>query len=178
MLNFVFCKNNKTIINPRLPNTSFVNSNIQINGRSTHVNSLYNMTYIQNNSRKLPDITISLRKLITRNLEISHEADTWDYLYRITYVLFNGENYLDKEVDLEFLSDGMKSKFKMILNMATIFTTKKKIIIIDEPEIGLDVTIIPEIARILGDFPTNDRIIIIVTHSDIIERVCDKTIIF
>ena len=99
-------------------------------------------------------------------LSISKDADPERY---IKMVGLNPNFYLDRTVD-ENLSGGERKR----IELASVLSMKPKLVILDEPDSGIDMTSINAIKRVIRNLRKEGSSIILITHSEPMAKIGDK----
>ena len=79
------------------------------------------------------------------------------------------DKYLYREVS-EALSGGERKR----IEMASILTMKPKLVILDEPDSGIDLVSLKEIVTLIQDLKKNGSSVLVITHREEIEAASDK----
>ena len=79
------------------------------------------------------------------------------------------DNYLYREVS-EALSGGERKR----IEMASILTMKPKLVILDEPDSGIDVVSLKEVVALIQDLKKNGSSVLVITHREEIAAASDK----
>ncbi len=79
------------------------------------------------------------------------------------------DNYLSREVS-EALSGGERKR----IEMASIFTMKTKLVILDEPDSGIDVVSLKEVIALIQDLKKNGSSVLVITHREEIAAASDR----
>ncbi len=79
------------------------------------------------------------------------------------------EKYLDRNVD-STLSGGERKR----IELSSILLMKPKLVILDEPDSGVDIIAINNISRIIKNFKREGIGVLLITHSDEILKLADK----
>lgn len=99
-------------------------------------------------------------------LSISKDADPERY---IKIVGLNPNFYLDRTVD-ENLSGGERKR----IELASVLSMKPKLVILDEPDSGIDMASINAIKRVIRNLRKEGSSIILITHSEPMAKIGDK----
>jgi len=84
----------------------------------------------------------------------------------------NPNSYLERYLD-ESLSGGERKK----IELASVFSLKPKLVILDEPDSGIDISSIRVIKRLIKKFKEMGTAIILITHSEAMAKISDKVAI-
>ncbi|MGP8337932.1 MAG: ATP-binding cassette domain-containing protein [Methanosarcinaceae archaeon] len=79
------------------------------------------------------------------------------------------EKYLYREVS-EALSGGERKR----IELASIFTMKTKLVILDEPDSGIDAVSLKEVIALIQDLKKNGSSVLVITHREEIAAASDK----
>ena len=87
----------------------------------------------------------------------------------LKFVGLNPDLYLDREVN-EKLSGGERKR----IELASVFSIKPKLVILDEPDSGIDITSIDAIKKVIRNFKKINASVILITHNDKMARISEK----
>ncbi|MGP8319396.1 MAG: ATP-binding cassette domain-containing protein [Methanosarcinaceae archaeon] len=89
--------------------------------------------------------------------------------HALDMVNLSPEKYLYREVS-EALSGGERKR----IELASIFTMKTKLVILDEPDSGIDAVSLKEVIALIQDLKTNGSSVLVITHREEIAAASDK----
>jgi len=92
-----------------------------------------------------------------RGLEINEEKIRW----ALEEVAINPDQYLDRDID-ETLSGGERKR----IELASILLMEPKVVILDEPDSGVDVIALNNINKVISDFREQGTAVVLITHSE------------
>src|SRR6056297_4156985 len=101
----------------------------------------------------------------SRGREISEEDLNW----ALNEVAIVPKKYLGRNVD-DTLSGGERKR----IELASILLMKPDLVILDEPDSGVDVVALNNIGDVINDFKNEQMGVILITHSDEMLEVADK----
>ncbi len=113
---------------------------------------------------------VSVREFLSigarsRGREISEEDLNW----ALNEVAIVSKKYLDRNVD-DTLSGGERKR----IELASILLMKPDLVILDEPDSGVDVVALNNIGDVIKDFKDENIGVLLITHSDEMLEVADK----
>ncbi|MDZ7671736.1 MAG: ABC transporter ATP-binding protein [Halanaerobiales bacterium] len=100
-----------------------------------------------------------------RNIDITEEDIKW----ALNEVAIVPKKYLNRKVD-ETLSGGERKR----IEIASILLMKPDLVILDEPDSGVDVVALNNIRTVIEDFRKENIGVLLITHSDEMLDVADK----
>lgn len=98
-----------------------------------------------------------------------HEIDEEDLNWALNEVAIVPKKYLDRRVD-DTLSGGERKR----IELASILLMKPDLVILDEPDSGVDVVALNNIGNVIKDFKEENIGVLLITHSDEMLEVADK----
>ena len=105
---------------------------------------------------------VTVRKFLSLGLESQGQEVTEEKLeWALNEVAINPRNYLDRNVD-ETLSGGERKR----IELASILLMEPDLVILDEPDSGVDVVALNNISQVISDFKDAGTGVILITHSD------------
>lgn len=113
---------------------------------------------------------VSVREFLSigprsRGLNISEKDLNW----ALNEVAIVPKKYLDRDVD-DTLSGGERKR----IELASILLMKPELVILDEPDSGVDVVALNNIGDVIEDFKDENIGVLLITHSDEMLEVADK----
>lgn len=113
---------------------------------------------------------VSVREFLSigaksRGIDISEE----DLFWALNEVAIIPKKYLDRNVD-DTLSGGERKR----IELASILLMKPDLVILDEPDSGVDVVALNNIGNVIKDFRDEKIGVLLITHSDEMLEVADK----
>lgn len=105
---------------------------------------------------------VSVRKFLALGLESQGKEVTEEKLeWALNEVAINPRKYLDRRVD-ETLSGGERKR----IELASILLMEPDLVILDEPDSGVDVVALNNISDVINDFKEQGTGVVLITHSD------------
>ncbi len=100
------------------------------------------------------------------------DIDKEDLKWALNEVAIIPKKYLDRKVD-DTLSGGERKR----IELASILLMKPDLVILDEPDSGVDVVALNNIGNVVKDFRDEDIGVLLITHSDEMLEVADKAVL-
>lgn len=100
---------------------------------------------------------------------IGNNIEKKDLEWALDEVAIIPKKYLSRNVD-ETLSGGERKR----IELASILLMKPDLVILDEPDSGVDVVALNNIGNIIKDFKAENTSVLLITHSDEMLKVADK----
>src|SRR6056297_3513942 len=97
------------------------------------------------------------------------DIDKEDLKWALNEVAIVPQKYLNRNVD-DTLSGGERKR----IELASILLMKPDLVILDEPDSGVDVVALNNIGDVINDFKNEQMGVILITHSDEMLEVADK----
>ncbi len=88
----------------------------------------------------------------------------------LEFVLLDPKKYLKREVD-RTLSGGERKR----IELASIFTQEPKLVILDEPDSGIDVLALENIVEMIKTLKKKGTTVLLITHREDIAQIADRT---
>ncbi|MFB0566657.1 MAG: ATP-binding cassette domain-containing protein [Candidatus Aminicenantaceae bacterium] len=88
----------------------------------------------------------------------------------LEFVLLDPQKYLKREVD-RTLSGGERKR----IELASIFTMEPKLVILDEPDSGIDVLALENIVEMIKTLKKRGTTVLLITHREEISQIADRT---
>ncbi|MFO7818732.1 MAG: ABC transporter ATP-binding protein [Halanaerobacter sp.] len=131
-----------------------------ITNSSTQARAQKGMTLAWQEPARFEGVTV--RKFLALGLESQDKEVTEEKLeWALDEVAINPRNYLDRNVD-ETLSGGERKR----IELASILLMEPDLVILDEPDSGVDVVALNNISKVINDFKEVGTGVILITHSD------------
>lgn len=116
---------------------------------------------------------VSVRKFLSLGLESRGEQVTDEKLAQaLEKVAIVPSKYLDRNID-DTLSGGERKR----IELASILLMEPDLVILDEPDSGVDVVALNNISDVINDFKENGTGVILITHSDEILEMADRSVL-
>ncbi|ADL13514.1 ABC transporter ATP-binding protein [Acetohalobium arabaticum] len=105
---------------------------------------------------------VKVRKFLALGLESQGREVTEQQLrWALNEVAINPDRYLDREVD-DTLSGGERKR----IELASILLMDPDLVILDEPDSGVDVIALNNISQVINSFRAQGTGVVLITHSD------------
>jgi Fe-S cluster assembly ATP-binding protein len=88
----------------------------------------------------------------------------------LNYVLLNPKVYLNRPVD-KTLSGGERKR----IELAAVFAMKPKLVILDEPDSGIDILALDNIVELIKKLKENGTTVLLITHREEVAEIADRT---
>jgi len=88
----------------------------------------------------------------------------------LNYVLLNPKVYLNRPVD-KTLSGGERKR----IELAAVFAMKPKLVILDEPDSGIDILALDNIVGLIKKLKENGTTVLLITHREEVAEIADRT---
>jgi len=85
-------------------------------------------------------------------------------------VLLNPQDYLERMVD-KTLSGGERKR----IELAAVFVLKPKLVILDEPDSGIDILALDNIVEMIKEFRRQGTSVLLITHREEVSEIADTT---
>jgi Fe-S cluster assembly ATP-binding protein len=115
---------------------------------------------------------VTVRKFLSLGVESQGRKVTGKKLKKALQKVAINPRYLERKVD-ETLSGGERKK----IELASIILMEPKLVILDEPDSGIDVSALNNISEVIADFKKEGIGVLLITHSEEILRLADKAIL-
>ncbi len=113
---------------------------------------------------------VSVRKFLSLGLEGRNKTITEDKLrWALEEVAINPDQYLSRSID-ETLSGGERKR----IELASILLMEPEVVILDEPDSGVDVIALNNINQVINDFKEQGTGVFLITHSEGMLEVADE----
>lgn len=113
---------------------------------------------------------VSVREFLSIGAKAKgRNIDNKDLDWALNEVAIIPNKYLDRNVD-DTLSGGERKR----IELASILLMKPDLVILDEPDSGVDVVALNNIGDVINDFKNEQMGVILITHSDEMLEVADK----
>jgi len=88
----------------------------------------------------------------------------------LNYVLLNPKVYLNRPVD-KTLSGGERKR----IELAAVFAMEPKLVILDEPDSGIDILALDNIVGLIKKLKENGTTVLLITHREEVAEIADRT---
>jgi len=88
----------------------------------------------------------------------------------LRHVLLESSNYLERQVD-KTLSGGERKR----IELAAIFAMRPKLVILDEPDSGIDILALDNIINMMKELKKQGTTILLITHREEVSEIADVT---
>ncbi|MFW6029001.1 MAG: ABC transporter ATP-binding protein [Halanaerobiales bacterium] len=106
--------------------------------------------------------------LKSRGMEVSEE----DLAAALEEVAIVPSKYLDRNID-DTLSGGERKR----IELASILLMEPDVVILDEPDSGVDVVALNNIGQVIDDFRQKNTAVILITHNEEMLKMADKSVL-
>ena len=114
---------------------------------------------------------VSVRKFLSLGLKSRGKEVREEKLKEaLNEVAIVPEKYLDRNID-ETLSGGERKR----IELASILLMEPEVVILDEPDSGVDVVALNNIEDVINDFKENNTGVILITHNEAMLELADKS---
>ncbi|ACL70560.1 ATP-binding cassette domain-containing protein [Halothermothrix orenii] len=107
---------------------------------------------------------LSIKDFLTLGNRYSHE-EAGEYL---KLVGLDPERYLNREID-DSLSGGERKR----VEMASVLMVKPEVVILDEPDSGIDIGSYEKVVQVVDHLKKNGSIVVVITHNNIMLKSMD-----
>ena len=116
---------------------------------------------------------VTVRKFLSLGLE-SRDKEVKEERLReaLNEVAIVPDKYLDRNID-ETLSGGERKR----IELASILLMEPEVVILDEPDSGVDVVALNNIGNVINDFKEKDTGVILITHNEEMLELADRAVL-
>ena len=116
---------------------------------------------------------VSVRKFLSLGLESRNKEVSEEKLAEaLEEVAIVPGKYLDRKID-ETLSGGERKR----IELASILLMEPDVVILDEPDSGVDVVALNNIGDVINDFREKGTAVILITHNDEMLQIADRAVL-
>ncbi len=114
---------------------------------------------------------VSVREFLSLGLKSrGQEVNDYKLKQALSEVAFIPEKYLDRKID-EKLSGGERKR----IELASILLMNPDLVILDEPDSGVDVVALNNISDVIEDLKYNNTAVLMITHSEEMLKLADSS---